>query len=606
MQMPIRRRRLDITGGPVYDAAVMRRRARWSGSDTLACAVLVLSSLAPCAQARTLFLDGQLSSAFHVKDTTVIGMPGGIEQFSYYLVPPPSVETKTSKQAVSNFHYVATPPPASVQEQTDPYGNRILTLTWQAPAGEVRILEEYDIKASVEFAPVPAAAPYPLPAGSVPSAVSVYLKPSEQAQSDHEEIRALAADLVKGAATEAEAVTRILHWVVDHLHYTLEPKAYDAVSTKHEGKGNCQNYTHLAVALLRAAGVPARMVRGRTLDKPWEVDEDNGRRRWTARWAEGRHAWLEIYYPDQGWLMYDSQAYHVFVSTRFIRVEVGPDNKAVHTDGLLSWRTRSSAQPKILDARVEVEFSQDRDVVKAQRVETVPQKLIYAAGLITPRAKPAPPPPPPAMVAPPKPAPPPARVLRPAQFNFPVAFGNLEFPHEIRLFEPVKAEGGGRFTQERNYMVETAEYITGDTVYAQALEPDRPVLVKDFSLALHRFGGESGEIWVELYEDGGNGPGKLAATSRPVPAASIRTPPGRYEWVVFSFEGQNTIMQDRRYWIIPRHRGDAIVNWFYMYGKVVTPEDGTRTRPRSATGPEWNQILNIEFNFRLRGLVALD
>lgn len=562
----------------------------------------------PAGQARTLFLDGLLASSFHVKDTMVIGMPSGIEQFSYNLVPPPSVETKTSKQAVSNFRYAATPQPASVQERTDAYGNRILTLIWQAPAGEIQILEEYDIKASVEFTPVPMAAPYPLPAKAIPSDMAVYLKPSEQAQSDHDEIRSLATDLVKGATTEGEAVTRILHWVVDHLYYTLEPAAYDALSTKHAGKGNCQNYTHLAVALLRAAGVPARMVRGRTLGKPWEVDEDNGRRRWTARWAEGRHAWLEVYYPDQGWLMYDSQAYHLFVSTRFIRVEVGPDNKAVHTDGLLSWRTRGSAQPKILDARLEVDFTQDRDVVKAQKVDKIPQKLIYAAGLVTPAPRPVPPPvaPPAPPPKPPPPPVPPERVLRPEQFNFPVVFGNLEFPREIRLFEPAKFEGGGQYTQERNYMVETAEYLTGDTVYAQALEPDRPVLVKDFSLALHRFGGETGELWLELYEEGSNGPGKLVAKSRPVPVNSIRTPPSRYDWVVFSFEGQNTIMQDRRYWIIPKYSGDAIVNWFYMYGKVVSPEEGTRARPRTVSGPDWNQILNIEFNFRLRGLVALD
>jgi len=38
---------------------------------------------------------------------------------------------------------------------------------------------------------------------------------------------------------------------------------------------------------------------------------------------------------------------------------------------------------------------------------------------------------------------------------------------------------------------------------------------------------------------------------------------------------------------------------------VVSTEDGTRTKPKEATGPAWNQILNIEFNFRLRGLVSL-
>lgn len=555
--------------------------------------------------ARTLVLDGRLDSSFHVKDTAVLGMPAGIEQLSYHLVPPPTVTSKTSKQAVSNYRYTSTPKPSSVEERTDAYGNRFLQLTWEAPGGEVQIVSEYDVKASVEFLPMAMAAPYPLPVGSIPPEMTQYLKPSEQVQSDDKEIRALAADLVKGATTEYEAVTKILHWVVDHLHYQLDPAGYDAITTKREAKGNCQNYTHLAAALLRAAGIPARMVRGRTLEKPWEVDEDNGRRRWTSRWAAGRHAWLEIYYTDQGWLMYDSQAYHLFVSTRFIRMEVGPDNKAVHTDGLISWRSRGAAQPKILDMRLEADFSQDQDVVKAQRVDNVPQKLLYAASLEA-KALAAPPVPAPAPAPPsvsPRPAPRPGPRLQ--DFDFPVAFGNLEFPREIRLFEPVKAEGDGRFSLEGNYMVETAEYVTGETLYAQALEPDRPVLVNDFSLALHRFGGESGTLWVEVYEDGGDGPGKLAGKSRPVQAAAIRTPPNRYDWVSFSFEGSKLILQDRRYWILLRHRSDAIVNWFYLYGKVVSPEDGTRARPQKATGPRWNQILNIEFNFRMRGLVSL-
>lgn len=565
------------------------------------------------APARTLILAGELTSAFHVMDQAVLELPAGIEELTYHLVPPPSVGTKTSKQMVDRYRQQATPAPTTVEERTDPYGNRILALVWKNPApGEIRIASEYDVQASVGFAPVPAAAPYPLPPSAIPADVTPYLKPSTLAQSDDPEIRELAAGLVKGATTEAEAVTRLLHWLVDHLYYTLEPPAYDALTTKRAGKGNCQNYTHLAVALLRASGIPARMVRGRTLEKPWEVDEDNGRRRWTARWAAGRHAWLEIYYPDQGWLMYDGQAYHLFVSTRFIRVEVGPDNQAAHTDGLITWRTHGTARPKLADVRLEAEFSRDQDVVTAQKVETQPQKLLYAASLAAPAAKPVtpsppavtpkptPPPPaaPPAVAAPPPPA-----ALTPEQFDFPVVFGNLEFPREIRLFEPVKAEGSGRYSIEQGYMVETAEYVTGDQLYAQALEPERPVLVKDFSLALHRFGGEGGSLWVEIYEDGGDGPGRLLAKSRPVRAAAIRTPPNRYEWIPFSFEQQSVIMPAGRHWIVLKHEGDAIVNWFYMYGKVVSPEDGTRARPRTATGPVWNQVLNIEFNFRLRGLV---
>jgi hypothetical protein len=353
--------------------------------------------------------------------------------------------------------------------------------------------------------------------------------------------------------------------------------------------------------------------------------------------------------------MYDSQAYHQFVSTRFIRIEVGPDNKAVHTDGLITWTTRGDAKPKILDMRVETDFAQDKDVVKAQKVESSPKNLIYAAALVAqaaaapapvptppvavPLPKPTPPdtapvpvvpppiavtppvptpppapapappvaatPPPPALAPPPpppapKPAPP-SKPLKPTDFTFPVAFGNLEFPREIRLFEPVKTSGKGQFSLEQNYMVETAEYVTGDTLYAQAFEVDQPMLLTDLSLALHRFGGDTGELWVELYEDN-DGPGALITKSRPVRSALIRTPANRYDWIPFSFEGGKTVVQgNRRYWFILKFTGDPIVNWFYTYGKVVSPEDGTRATP--ATQVSWNQILNNEFNFRLRGLI---
>ncbi len=604
------------------------------------------------SQARTLVLDGALTSSFHVKDTAVIAAPseqGGIEDFTYHLVPPPTATSKTSKQTISNYRHTATPPPTSTRERTDPYGNKILELNWKAPNGEIKIVGEYDVKASVEFVPVPSTAPYPVQIGALSAGVALYLKPSEQVQSEDPSLKTLSAELVKGANTEGEAVTRIMHWIVDHLHYTLEPAGYDALTTKREGKGNCQNYSHLTMALLRAAGIPARLVRGRTLGKSWEVDEDNGRRRWTAKWGEGRHAWLEVYYPDQGWLMYDSQAYHQFVSTRFIRIEVGPDNKAVHTDGLILWATRGSARPKILDMHVETDFTQDNDVVKAQKSESTPKNLIYAAALVAvpttaPTAVPVPPPPPviakpspapatpippvpvapvppvavptppipapPPLVAaptPPPPAPPtpkppaPAPPLKLESFTFPVAFGNLEFPHEIRLFEPVKTSGKGQYSLEQNYMVETAEYVTGDTLYAQAFEVDQPMLLTDLSLALHRFGGESGKLWIELYEDN-DGPGTLLTRSRPVQSAAIRTPANRYEWVPFSFEGSKTIAQEnRRYWIILKFTGDPIINWFYTYGKVVSPEDGTRAT--LAKQVVWNQILNNEFNFRLRGLI---
>jgi hypothetical protein len=204
---------------------------------------------------------------------------------------------------------------------------------------------------------------------------------------------------------------------IDELTYHLVPPASVVTITSNKD---------------RAAGIPARLVQGRTQGKS-------------------------------------------FVSTRFIRIEVGPDTAAVHTDGLIRWRARSTARPTLMDVHVETTFTNDTDIVHAQHVASEPKNLVYGAhGMTAPPATSMSPPMPqpvtqllpspaqPALFAggpPLGPASPPTRTapalgptqtLRPEDFTFPVAFGNLEFPHEIRLDGPVSPSGNERYALEQN------------------------------------------------------------------------------------------------------------------------------------------------------------
>ena len=86
------------------------------------CSALLLGVLAVgfggSAQARTLVLDGALTSSFHVKDTALIAVPadqGGIDEFTYHLVPPPTAATKTSRQTIANYRHTAKPAPTSTR-----------------------------------------------------------------------------------------------------------------------------------------------------------------------------------------------------------------------------------------------------------------------------------------------------------------------------------------------------------------------------------------------------------------------------------------------------------------------------------------------------------
>ncbi|MFJ4037398.1 transglutaminase family protein [Microbacterium sp. NPDC090007] len=85
-----------------------------------------------------------------------------------------------------------------------------------------------------------------------------YLRPSRYAQSDVLfETAALFSD-----STARDTVSRIAQWVHDKLSYVpgSSSPTDSAVDTLRAERGVCRDYAHLTIALLRARGIPARLV----------------------------------------------------------------------------------------------------------------------------------------------------------------------------------------------------------------------------------------------------------------------------------------------------------------------------------------------------------
>jgi transglutaminase-like putative cysteine protease len=118
-----------------------------------------------------------------------------------------------------------------------------------------------------------------------------WLKPEAYIESDHPSIVGLAAELTKGAATRWEATLRVGQWVHREIAYTIgdTPSARLALEKK---KGDCGPHATLTVALLRAAGIPARLVGG-LLYTP------------TFGGTFGQHAWVEAHLGPAGWVAFD-------------------------------------------------------------------------------------------------------------------------------------------------------------------------------------------------------------------------------------------------------------------------------------------------------------
>ena len=87
-------------------------------------------------------------------------------------------------------------------------------------------------------------------------AEAAYLAPTKYAQSDHPEIIMYARKLTSGLS-KVDAIKSIYIFVRDYIKWTIE-NVKTSIDVLKSGKGICFNKASLQIALLRAAGIPAR------------------------------------------------------------------------------------------------------------------------------------------------------------------------------------------------------------------------------------------------------------------------------------------------------------------------------------------------------------
>ncbi|MCL1819549.1 MAG: transglutaminase-like domain-containing protein [Oscillospiraceae bacterium] len=140
--------------------------------------------------------------------------------------------------------------------------------------------------------------------------LSYYLKPSEGVQSDNIGIITLAERITSTVKGDFERARAIHDWVCDNIWYDEDVLSkrvpygeQSALSTFNSKRGVCLGYANLTAALMRAAGIPTKVVFGYAL---WVEDETE---EWTAESAAGKlnanHAWNEFYVNGR-WVITDT------------------------------------------------------------------------------------------------------------------------------------------------------------------------------------------------------------------------------------------------------------------------------------------------------------
>lgn len=538
-------------------------------------------------------LKGRMGSVIRYELQEQITAGEGIKKLVLSFVVPPSYESPTYKQQIRDFDLKFTPEPQENSTRTDGRGNQIITATWTAAPTIIDVRLACSALNETKLEKLETAAPFPL--DRTDPAMVEYLKATEQVQVNDPRIQELAARLTQGVKTEFDAVQRIISWVVDHVHYVTPPKQYDALYSLESGKGNCQNYSHLSAALLRAVGIPVRIVNGVTLNRPFNIAMKDGVL--TFKMGQGRHSWIEVWFPDLDWVPFDPQNTVLFVSSRFVRVEVGVDNNETKNDGLLRWLQPPTARARpTLQEVINANFQKDQVDVRGDRQAYGPKNLLLSPEVLAEFKQLAvkPPPPPPVITE---------KEKKELVYDVPFVFGNLEYPEDIDFAFPrtTTVAGKDQFEMSRSFLVETAEYVTTKmTQYAQVVVLNKPVKLQKIGLALHNFGGD-GQLWVELLSDHHGKPGNPIGVSEIVDLERLSVRPG-YRWEDFDFSREKLTLMPGPYWIALGFTGSPIVNWFYTYGKPVGPVDGTRYKGVFEQG--WSGALSYEFNYRVAGLTT--
>ncbi|HBG92280.1 MAG: transglutaminase [Nitrospirae bacterium GWF2_44_13] len=545
------------------------------------CMVAVFSPL-PCS-AKTLILDGDLESRIKMSQQVSFDVQQGVKTLTFKFALPTEFSNKATSQSIDGLNIKFTPEPVSVVDDIDKFGNRFKKARWENLKQSVNVTISFNAGIKAELRSMESTAAFPL--NGISGDDAVFLKPTQMVQSENEEIIALSRRLTANARTTHDAVNAILNWVADNVKYTYNPPQYDAIHTMKTGRGNCQNFAHLSMALLRAAGIPSRIVGGISLKRQWKVPVENGYL--VQDMGQGGHAWMEIFFPDLGWLSYDPQQSRQFTSTRHIKQTHGLDSKDIND----SW-SASPYLPKYSED-IEAVFNNDNINIKLRASKSAPASYIMSNNLMAkavyekplpPVVKPLPP------IA--KPEPP---VRPPPKKKGIVEFGNMEFPTLVDAYQTV----GNVAT--RILDKETAEYVTSRYVYAQAFTVTDAMTMYDISLALRKFGGD-GTLYIDVVKDENGKPGFTGERSLPVYLGNIRFRPGYY-WVNFVFAKGNEpspVLKPGKYWIILRHSGEAIVNWFFIPGNAYGDGDDTRS---TVKGYKWEDLLNYDFVFKVKGRV---
>ena len=225
-------------------------------------------------------------------------------------------------QTCHSFHLKCSQP-TTVFGYQDGFGNRVHHFNLRTPRPEVRVLAA----SLVETHPAPcdlsaSKATYPVPLEGSPLDTLDFLQFRGPVTQTPRLTPVLTTLQPAGVCSLHQVMLEVNKYIHDAFVYERDVTSVSSPidDVLQLGKGVCQDFAHLMIAVLRSMGVPARYVSG-YVHRPNKESQS--------------HAWCEAWLPDLGWIGLDPTNNRV-VDDHFIKVAMGrdftdvPPNKGIY------------------------------------------------------------------------------------------------------------------------------------------------------------------------------------------------------------------------------------------------------------------------------------
>jgi transglutaminase-like putative cysteine protease len=223
-------------------------------------------------------------------------------------------------QALRSFQ-ISTNPRAQLYAYTDHLGNAVYHFNVLRAHEELRI----EVQAVVEIASIPQAPPATdtlewgrFNSYNLTDEQFDLLEPSKFARLSPALLEFMAQhNLMKPTGDPLSALRLLNTTICDAFQYTAGiTDAHSPIEVAlSEKRGVCQDFAHIAIAIARHWGIPARYVSGYLHHREKSNDRSID---------DATHAWIETYLPSLGWVGFDPTN-DVLAGERHIRAAVGRD-----------------------------------------------------------------------------------------------------------------------------------------------------------------------------------------------------------------------------------------------------------------------------------------